>query len=277
MLKDLPLSEIEFPEDIQPRVGSLDSDQVDDYAEATIRREPVPPIDVFEHDGRYISPNGRHRWEAVKKINRETISCRIHGGGLREAKRFALGANHDNGLPRTKADKSHQITMALTDPEWVVLTNREIARMCHVTHPTVLTIRRRLEKTGAIESQDKLSGTDGKSYDPVGKLTNRRKTAKKQRNKQDSEYARVSKEVRESLEREQAAKSKRKKPRTQREVDRDEMFAAMQTVRTALANGDDFVNEWNCVDRLAEFLCCRDWFASATVACKTLKAKDKAA
>jgi hypothetical protein len=79
------------------------------------------------------------------------------------------------------------------------------------------------------------------------------------------------------LERKQAAKPKRKKPRTQREVDRDEIFAAMQTVRTALASGDDFVNEWNCADRLAEFVYCRDWFGSAVAACKTLNAKDEAA
>jgi hypothetical protein len=72
-------------------------------------------------------------------------------GTRRDAILHAAGANAAHGLRRTNADKRRAVETLLRDEEWSKWSDREIARLCAVSHPFVSQIRQSL--TGNITSE----------------------------------------------------------------------------------------------------------------------------
>jgi hypothetical protein len=81
------------------------------------------------------------RHGGAKKAGLVTITADVRQGTRRDAVLFSVGANASHGLRRTNEDKRRAVTVLLTDSEWAVWSNMEIARRCAVGEALVRTLR----------------------------------------------------------------------------------------------------------------------------------------
>lgn len=65
----------------------------------------------------------------------------MRAGTRRDAILYAVGANATHGLPRSNADKRRAVETMLRDEEWVVWSDREIARRTQTSAPFVAKVR----------------------------------------------------------------------------------------------------------------------------------------
>ncbi len=70
----------------------------------TVRRyvdtfDLLPPIDVFELDGKYLLADGQHRVKAARELRKDKVKANVHIGTLNDAYELAVGANSRSGLP----------------------------------------------------------------------------------------------------------------------------------------------------------------------------------
>jgi len=146
----IAIDEIEATAATQVRVR-IDPGVIDEYAEDMGNGAIFPPMIVFAEQGseRYILADGFHRLAAFKKSGITKAEVQVLEGGLREALKYALKANAQNGLRRTRADKNHAVDMALKDPEIGGLTLRDIAELCRVVPETVRLRKQRMNEPKA--------------------------------------------------------------------------------------------------------------------------------
>jgi len=139
----LSLDKIRTDGDTQPR-ERLDASTVDDYAEVYREGTRFPPVVVF-HDGTsYFLADGFHREAAARLADLPEIETDVRQGTRRDAILYACGANTDNGLRRTKADKARVIERLLRDEEWSRWSDRQIGVHCSVSDDMVSKGRLRL-------------------------------------------------------------------------------------------------------------------------------------
>jgi hypothetical protein len=106
--------------------------------------EPVRLFNVRASDGLYLIADGFHRVLAAREAGWKWVRATIVDGTLEDATLAAITANATHGLPRNQADRRRAVKAALNHPKLVGQTDREIARLCNVSHPTVATIRREI-------------------------------------------------------------------------------------------------------------------------------------
>jgi transposase len=141
----LELLKIDIGNGTQVRLG-IDQKTVGEYTEALMNGDKFPPVKVF-HDGlKYYLADGYHRYFAHKNAVFKEIEVEITNGTQRDALQYALGANAKHGLKRTNEDKRNAVMIALNDIEWSMLSNREIAKLCGVSHTFVISIKEKIEK-----------------------------------------------------------------------------------------------------------------------------------
>ncbi len=139
---------------LQQRKHGLDDETISVYMDAAAPSWPFPPIVVYrDSEGQLFLADGFHRVEVAKRLRMEQIEAEIRSGGRHDALLYAVGANHDNGLPRTNEDKRKAVKTVLADPQCSDLGNRAIAELCNVSHPLVAAVRKEIESTGNISSQ----------------------------------------------------------------------------------------------------------------------------
>ena len=110
---------------------------IDDYAEILKAGGALPPATVFvDGTGNWLA-DGLHRLRAHEKTGAKEIPAEIKTGGLREATLWAMGANSEHGLPRTRADKQKAVAMMLADAEWGLWSDYKIAEICKVSREMV--------------------------------------------------------------------------------------------------------------------------------------------
>jgi hypothetical protein len=61
------------------------------------------------------------------------IMALVHQGDIRDAVRYAVGANSNHGKRRTNADKRKAVLTLLEDEQWTNWSDREISRRCSVS------------------------------------------------------------------------------------------------------------------------------------------------
>lgn len=120
----------------------IDLARVNEYAERMTEGDVFPALVVFYDGSRYHLADGFHRVSAAKQAKIGTLPCDIRQGTQRDAIWYSTGANARHGLPRTPQDKRRAVQRLLDDPEWSVLSDREIARHCVVSHGFVSNIRK---------------------------------------------------------------------------------------------------------------------------------------
>lgn len=140
----LKLSQIVIDKGTQTR-EAIDQKTVTEYAEVIMNKESLPPLVVF-HDGiNYYLADGFHRYFAYKQTVTPEVEVEVINGTLRNAQEYALGTNDKHGLKRSNGDKRNAVMIALNDIEWGMLTNREIGKLCRVSHTFVNAIKEKLE------------------------------------------------------------------------------------------------------------------------------------
>lgn len=143
-IQTLMINQITVDHGLQTREAIHDV-TVKEYQEAIETMADLPPVTVF-HDGNdYRLADGFHRLQAHKNLGRDRISARVISGSRRDAFLHALAANAEHGLRRSQSDKRRAVQMALEDNEIGQQTNREIAKLCKVSHTFVNSTRESLK------------------------------------------------------------------------------------------------------------------------------------
>jgi len=152
----LKLSQIVIDKGTQAR-EKIDQKTVTEYSEAILEKETLPPLVVFYDGISYYLVDGFHRYFAYNQNGIKEVEVEVHNGTLRNAIEYSLGTNDKHGLKRTKADKNKAVEIALNDMEWSLLTNREIAKLCRVSHTFVSLVK---DKLSSVKKDPKKKDTD---------------------------------------------------------------------------------------------------------------------
>ena len=119
----------------------IDQDVVRDYAEKIQDREIFPAVMCTFDGTTYWLYDGFHRYFAHHNIGIKEIEVHYLPGTLEDAQDLALSANSKNGLHRNNATKRKVVEGALSMDRHKNKSNREIAKLCDVSHPFVAAIR----------------------------------------------------------------------------------------------------------------------------------------
>src|SRR5215831_20561026 len=94
-IRELPLDELVLDPDLNLR-DRLDDFTVERYAEAW---ERLPPITVFEVEGRWLLADGFHRHAAAALLGKTKIPAEVRVGTFADALDFVSSVNLFHGLP----------------------------------------------------------------------------------------------------------------------------------------------------------------------------------
>lgn len=142
-------------------------DAVREYAEAEREGGAVfPPLTVFvDKNGVCWLADGFHRLAAFKQNGKEKVACEVHEGEYADALRFALGANAEHGLRRTREDVQHSICMAYEKRKTLGLPDDVSARViAELIGCSPTTAGDQLSKLDTWAKRTTTTGKDGKSY-----------------------------------------------------------------------------------------------------------------
>ncbi|HHP7236630.1 MAG TPA: ParB N-terminal domain-containing protein [Desulfobacterales bacterium] len=157
------ISRIVVNDSVQQRV-QVDEKVVEDYFDEIDAGAQFPPLVVFDDGQDLILADGRHRYEAFRLAEVETVDVEVREGTVRDAILYAVGANADHGLRRTNADKRMAVETLLKDQEWARWSDGEIARRARVSQAFVSSVRRDLTQNG-FEFPTERIGRNGRTMD----------------------------------------------------------------------------------------------------------------
>jgi hypothetical protein len=172
----LRIEQIEMNGGTQMRSG-LNAETCGDYREKMLAGARFPPVIVYYDGERYWLADGFHRVNAYDQTFAITgqpgpIAAEVRSGTRRDAVLYAVGANEDHGLRRTREDRRIAVRQMLHDDEWGQWSNREIARHCKVDEKTVRTMR------GELTAENPQLATDERKYTDRHGNTQTMQTAK---------------------------------------------------------------------------------------------------
>ena len=225
----------------------VDKDTVKQYSESIKSGATLPPITVYAKEGssRYILADGEHRILALQMLGKKTIGCEVKEGGVPEARRHALGANAEHGLRRTDKDRRRAVNIAFDDPQFDELSNRDIAKICRVSHSLVNNMRNELRagdggniSTDALDSQE-LSDSDSNLEKGASEATD---------NKVDTPEGNY---------------RPRRPPPTQDAYDKEQLVTAFSIIRGFPYNGTNAYSRLEIGTRIDDLNYCLDWLTEA--------------
>lgn len=165
------LERIVIDDELQSRV-EIDDQTVHDYTMRMTKKPDEPaydpegrmwePLELYIDEGTLYLADGFHRYRAAKRKGYVTFQANIRSGSRQDAFEASLGANARHGKRRTRADKRRAVKRALLNETVARMSNRDIARMCAVSHPMVGEIRKELEEEGNIEVITERVGADNR-------------------------------------------------------------------------------------------------------------------
>ena len=181
-MKVLKFSQIRIDGGTQMRV-SINQDKVSEYAEKMREGAKFPPIKATFDGTVYWLYDGFHRYFASQSVGDTTIEVDYKPGTMEDAQDLALRANNEHGLPRTNEDKRKAVETALSYERHAKKSDREIGRLCDVSHTLVAAVRnpeirkqqaknyvKHLEKVVADDSGNNSTGNNS-TPDPKVELT----------------------------------------------------------------------------------------------------------
>jgi ParB-like chromosome segregation protein Spo0J len=136
----MKLNEIKLNESLQSRI-SISDEVVDEYTEVLREGGKLPAVTIYRVGSVHYLVDGWHRYHAHKKAGLADIQVDVIDGTLREATLYSVGVNDSHGLRRSNEDKRKAVQTLLDDMEWAEWSDREIAKACKVSHPTVSRLR----------------------------------------------------------------------------------------------------------------------------------------
>ncbi len=141
----------------------LDDFTVERYAEAWDR---MPPVTVFEVDGRWLLADGFHRHASAIKLNRRTIPAEVREGTFADALDYVSGVNQFHGLPLSRAERRRAVEVKLRlHHDW---SDRRLAEELGVGRDLIARVRKQLVEGGQLPASATRVGADGKTYPSAG-------------------------------------------------------------------------------------------------------------
>jgi hypothetical protein len=161
-IRKLPLDELVLDPNLNLR-DRLDDFTVERYAEAWDR---LPPITVFEVEGRWLLADGFHRHAASVLIGKAKIPAEVRVGTFADALDFVSSVNLFHGLPLTRAERRRAVEIKMRlHHDW---SDRRMAEELAVSRELVAKTRRMLVEAGQIPNNPGRIGADGKTYSSAG-------------------------------------------------------------------------------------------------------------
>ena len=162
-MKILKFSQIRIDGDTQQRV-TINQEKVSEYKEQIKEGAKFPPI-LCTFDGtNYWMYDGFHRYFAAQAAGLAGFEVIYKPGTMEDAQDLSYGVNASHGLPPSKKDKEHRVRNALSKERHADKSDREIAKLCEVSHTFVASIRRPVVKEQQAQNQAKhLEKTNTKS------------------------------------------------------------------------------------------------------------------
>lgn len=154
-VKTLSLDALNISGGTQSRL-KIDESHVEDIFEKMKDDVEYSPVTAFFDGKEYWLADGFHRYHATRKIGKASIKCKVTNGLLRDAILYSKVANNLHGLPPTLQDKLNNAKELIEDFEWGEWSNREIGRICDVSHVTVAKLR-----VGKVPEKVKFLDKDG--------------------------------------------------------------------------------------------------------------------
>jgi uncharacterized small protein (DUF1192 family) len=162
------LNKIRIDGDTQARI-EINYGVVTEYAEKMRDGVQFPPVTLFFDGASYWLADGFHRYHGHKSNATKEIDADVKEGTQRDAQLYSFGANDDHGLRRTVEEKKRVVLRMLDDFEWSELKDREIARICNVSHPFVGKLREGLKNDNSL-TQNTPVETKTKADKPAKKV-----------------------------------------------------------------------------------------------------------
>jgi len=162
------LNKIRIDGDTQARI-EINYGVVTEYAEKMRDGVQFPPVVTFFDGASYWLADGFHRYHGHKSNASKDIEVEVIEGTQRDAQLYSFGANDDHGLRRTVEEKKRVVLRMLDDFEWSELKDREIARICNVSHPFVGKLREGLKNDDS-PTQNTPVETNTKADKPAKKV-----------------------------------------------------------------------------------------------------------
>ena len=157
-LRELPVDDLVLDETLNLR-DRLDQETVERYDEAWDR---MPPVTVFEVDGRWLLTDGFHRHASAIRRDRRTITAEIRVGTHTEALDYAATINLSHGLPLTRAERRRVVETRLRiHPDW---SDRRLAEEMGIGREMIARVRKQLVDAGQLPASSVRVGADGKTY-----------------------------------------------------------------------------------------------------------------
>jgi uncharacterized small protein (DUF1192 family) len=160
------LNKIRIDGETQARI-EINYDVVTGYAEKMREGVVFPPVVAYFDGANYWLADGFHRYHGHKANASKDIEVDVKEGTQRDAQLYSFGANDDHGLQRTVHDKRRAVLRMLDDFEWSDLSDREIARICKVSHPFVAKVREGLKEVAMPKKVEDKPKAEKKAEKPV--------------------------------------------------------------------------------------------------------------
>jgi hypothetical protein len=119
----------------------VDQNTVKEYADCMRDEAEFPPVRCTFDGTHYWLWDGFHRYLASEAAGFRDIRVEFTRGSKEDAQDLALGANGRHGLPRNSATKRKQVEAALSMERHAHKSDRDIAKLCDVSHTFVAVVR----------------------------------------------------------------------------------------------------------------------------------------
>ena len=130
----------------------INQDVVNEYTQVMREDGLFPPIQCVFDGTVYWLWDGFHRLTALKSIGRTSIEVEWRHGTQEDAQDLALSANSRHGQALNAASKHKKVAAALAMPRHADKSDREIAKLCGVSHTMVAVLRRPERKAARNET-----------------------------------------------------------------------------------------------------------------------------
>lgn len=139
-MKKIKLDDLRIDGGTQSRVV-IDQPTVYSYLEHMKGGDEFPKMFAFYDGVSYWLVDGFHRYHAYKLMGIKEIEIAYKPGTLEEAQVYSFGVNGTHGKPRTNEDKRKAVEAALEHVLTKGKSDNEVAKICHVSHTFVASIR----------------------------------------------------------------------------------------------------------------------------------------
>ena len=161
-IRNVPLDDLVLDPNLNLR-DRLDDFTVERYADSWDR---LPPITVYEVDGKWLVADGFHRHAAAVMLGKRSIPAEIVVGSFTDALDFVASVNLFHGLPLSRAERRRAVEVKLKlHHDW---SDRRMSEELAVSRELVAKIRRQLIEGSQIPNNPGRVGSDGKLYTSAG-------------------------------------------------------------------------------------------------------------